>query len=295
MAPSPLSLLYGGLYGGLAVTVVLGLLAALSVGTSDFVGGVASRRANPVVVTAASGLLGFVLALLVGLFVAGEVRIGDLIWGAAAGVGLAAGLVALYAGYARSRVAIAAPVAGVGAAALPVVVTSVIGDETLSPMSTAGVVMGMLAIALVSMARSQQQGNVGSSLLYGFGGAVGLGVFLLFLAQSDSDSGLWPLVAARASAVVMLLVVIAARRTALKPCLHVWPHLVGIATLVTAGNGMYLAATRVGSTSVAAVLTSLFCAATVFWAWLIFREQLRRVQLLGLGVALLAVALIAGG
>ncbi|MCY4069583.1 MAG: EamA family transporter [Acidimicrobiaceae bacterium] len=277
------------------MTVVLGLLAALSVGTSDFLGGVASRRANPVVVTAVSGLLGFVLAFFAGLAVSGEARLADLIWGAAAGVGLAAGLVALYAGYARTRVAIAAPVAGVGAAALPVAATAVFGDETLSAASTVGVVLGMLAIALVSMARSQHQGNVGSSLLHGFGGAVGLGLFLLLLAQSAEGSGLWPLVAARASAVAVLSAVIAARRTALRPCLQLWPHLLGIAALVTAGNSFYLAATRVGSTSVAAVLTSLFCAATVFWAWLIFREQLRKVQLLGLGVALLAVALIAGG
>ncbi len=277
------------------MTVVFGLLAALSVGTSDFLGGLASRRADPVLVTAASGLLGFVLALLAGLIVSGEVRLGDLAWGATAGICLAAGLASIYAGYARTRVAIAAPVAGVGAAALPVAVTAVVGDETLSAVSAAGVLLALPAIALVSMGRSEQQGSVGSSLLYGAGGAVGLGLFLLLLAQAAEDSGLWPLVAARASAVVVLALVIAVRRTALASCLKLWPHLLGIALLVTVGNGLYLAATRVGSTSVAAVLTSLFCAATVFWAWLIFREQLRRVQLLGLGVALLAVALIAGG
>ena len=75
----------------------------------------------------------------------------------------------------------------------------------------------------------------------------------------------------------------------------VWPHVIAIAALITAGNALFLAATRVGSTSVAAVLASLFTAVTVFWAWLVFRERLRRVQVLGLGVALVAVALIAAG
>lgn len=42
-----------------------------------------------------------------------------------------------------------------------------------------------------------------------------------------------------------------------------------------------------------AVLTPLFTAVTVFWAWLVFRERLRRVQTAGLGLALVAVALIA--
>ena len=71
--------------------------------------------------------------------------------------------------------------------------------------------------------------------------------------------------------------------------------MVGIAALVTVGNAMFLTATRLGSTSVAAVLNSLFPTVTVFWAWLVFRERLRGVQMLGLGVALVAVALIASG
>ena len=281
--------------GDVTVTVLLGLLAALSVGTSDFLGGLASRRADPVVVTAASSLAGFLLALLAASAVAGEARLVDLAWGALGGVALAAGLVALYAGYARTRVSIAAPVAGVGAAALPVVVTSVFGDDALSPTATTGVLVGLVAIGLVSVARSEQRGTVGSSVLYGLGGAVGIGMLLLCLANTAQDSGLWPIVAARASGFVVLAVIIATRKSVLSRSRGVWPHVIGIAALVTAGNALFLAATRAGSTSVAAVLTSLFPAVTVFWAWLVFRERLRRVQLLGLGVALVAVALIASG
>ena len=277
------------------MTVLLGLLAALSVGTSDFLGGLASRRADPVVVTAASSLVGFVLAFVAALAVVGEANLADLAWGALGGVALAAGLVALYAGYARTRVSIAAPVAGVGAAALPVIAVSVFGDDALSPTATAGVLLGLLAIGLVSIARSEHRGTVGSSVLYGLGGAIGIGMLLLCLANTATDSGLWPIVAARASGFVVLAALIAAKRFALSTSRAVWPHMIGIAALVTAGNALFLAATRAGSTSVAAVLTSLFPAATVFWAWLVFRERLRRVQMLGLGVALVAVALIAGG
>ncbi len=277
------------------MTVLLGLLAALSVGTSDFLGGLASRRADPVVVTAASSLVGFGLALVASLVVAGEAGMVDVAWGALGGVVLAGGLVALYAGYARARVSIAAPVAGVGAAALPVMVASVFGDDALSPTATAGVVLGLLAIGLVSMARSEQRGSVGSSVLFGLGGAVGVGMLLVCLANTSEDSGLWPIVAARGSGFVVLSVVMAARRFALSTSRRVWLHVIGIAALVTAGNALFLTAARLGSTSVAAVLASLFPAATVFWAWLVFRERLRWVQMLGLGVALVAVALIVSG
>ena len=323
------------------MTVLLGLLAALSVGTSDFLGGLGSRRADPVVVTAASILVGFPMAFVAALAVVGEVRLADLTWGAMGGVTLAAGLVALYAGYARTRVGIAAPVAGVGAAALPVTVVSLLGDDVLSPTAIAGVLLGLAAIGLVSIGRSEQRGTVRSSVLYGLGGAAGIGVFFLCLAYSDEDSGLWPLVAARASGFAVLAVIIAAKRSSPLTSLGgrasrrresthtgeavaraarerseqeretprgnatvshlpahvlgVWPHVVGIAALVTAGNALFLVAARVGSTSVAAVLTALFPAATVFWAWLVFRERLRKVQMLGLGIALVAVALIASG
>ena len=277
------------------MTVLLGLLAALSVGTSDFLGGLASRRADPVVVTAASSLAGLLFAFVAALVVVGEASMADVAWGALGGVVLAGGLVALYAGYARARVSIAAPVAGVGAAALPVIVASLFGDDALSPTATAGVLLGLLAIGLVSMARSEQRGSVGSSVLYGLGGAVGVGMLLVCLANTSEDSGLWPIVAARASGFVVLAAIIATKRFPLSTSRGVWPHVVGIAALVTAGNALFLTAARLGSTSVAAVLASLFPAATVFWAWLVFRERLRGVQMLGLGIALAAVALIVAG
>jgi drug/metabolite transporter (DMT)-like permease len=277
------------------VTVLLGLLAALSVGTSDFLGGLASRRAHPVVVTATSTFGGFLLAFVAALIVVGDVTPVDIGWGALGGVALALGLVALYAGYARTRVSIAAPVAGVGAAALPVIVESLFGDDTLSSAATAGVLLGLAAIGLVSIARSDQRGAVWSSVLYGLGGAVGIGLLFVCLANSGEDSGLWPIVAARGSGFVVLAAVMGAKRLAPSMSRGGWPLVIGIAALVTAGNTMFLTATRVGSTSVAAVLNSLFPAVTVFWAWIVFRERLRKVQLLGLGVALVAVALIAAG
>ena len=277
------------------MTVLLGLLAALSVGTSDFLGGLSSRRAEPVVVTASATLVGFGMAFVAALAVGGEVTAADAAWGALGGVGVAVGLVALYAGYARTRVSVAAPVAGVGAAALPVIVESLLGDDDLSARATAGILLGLVAIGLVSIARSDERGSIGSSLLYGLGGAVGIGLLLVCLSRTSENGGLWPIVAARGSGFVVLALVIATRGISRSAARDVWPHVIAIATLITAGNALFLTATRVGSTSVAAVLTSLFTAVTVFWAWLVFRERLRRVQVLGLGVGLVAVALIAAG
>ena len=191
------------------MTVLLGLLAALSVGTSDFLGGLGSRRAEPVVVTASSTLVGFGMAFVMALVVVGEVTAADLAWGALGGVGVAAGLVALYAGYARARVSVAAPVAGVGSAALPVIVEWLFGDDDLSARAIAGILLGLVAIGLVSIARSDQRGGIRSSVLYGLGGAVGIGLLLLCLSRTSENSGMWAIVAARGSGFVVLALIAA--------------------------------------------------------------------------------------
>ena len=126
------------------------------------------------------------------LVVTGEATATDLAWRVVGGVGVAAGLVALHAGYARARVSVAAPVAGVGAADLPVIVEWLLGDDDLSARATAGILLGLVAIGLLSIARSDQRGSVGSSLLYGLGGALGIGLLLLCLARTSQDGGLWP-------------------------------------------------------------------------------------------------------
>lgn len=269
------------------------MLAALSVGTSDFLGGLAARRADSRVVTTAANLIGFAMVLVVAVIVGGRVDPGDLAWGLLGGAAVSFGLVALYLGYARARVSIAAPVAGVGAAALPVLVTTIFGGETLAGRARVGVVIGLAAIALVSLGRSEGQGRISSSVLYGLGGAVGIGLLFLCLAETSEESELWPIVAARLGGVTALAIVVVVTRTPwVLPAAAVVP-VVGIAVLITAGNTLFLAATRVGSTAVAAVVTSLFPAVTVFWAWVVFRERLRLVQLAGLVLALVAVSLIA--
>lgn len=268
-------------------------MAALSVGTSDFLGGLASRRADSRVVTAVSNLIGFVLVLVVSIIVGGDVGAGDLAWGLVGGAAVSLGLVALYLGYARARVSIAAPVAGVGAAALPVLVTTTVGDETLGGQATAGVIIGLAAIALVSIGRSEGRGSISASLLYGLGGAVGIGLLFLCLAETSEDSELWPIVAARLGGFLAIALVLVLSRSAWSIPKDVAAPVVAIAVLVTAGNTLFLAATRAGSTSVAAVVTSLFPAVTVFWAWTVFRERLRAVQMIGLALALVSVSLIA--
>ena len=62
-----------------------------------------------------------------------------------------------------------------------------------------------------------------------------------------------------------------------------------------AANGLYVLATRSGYLSVVAVFASLYPVATVLIARRVLHERLRRVQVLGVAVAISGVVLMAAG
>ena len=57
-------------------------------------------------------------------------------------------------------------------------------------------------------------------------------------------------------------------------------------------NAAYVVAVRQGSLGPIATLASLYPASTVLLGRMVWHERLRRVQVVGLGLALLAIALI---
>jgi uncharacterized membrane protein len=107
--------------------VGFGLASAAFWGAGDFCGGVVSKRTHVYGVIISSQIIGVILLAALALAF-GETLppIDHLVFGGAAGVAGAVGLIALYRALATGRMGVAAPISAVVSAALPVIVGALI-------------------------------------------------------------------------------------------------------------------------------------------------------------------------
>ena len=274
------------------MAISLALVVALFAGISDFFGGLSSRSAPAMAVSGAAHACGFVLTMAFALAIGGSPTSADLWWGTAAGVGSAIGLSAIYTGYAKSTIAIVAPIAGVGSVSVPLLWAALEGDH-LSSQAWLGIGLGVFAILLVSLSHGTTQGSALTALGYGLIGAAGLGFLLLAFSKSTDGSGIWIVAPSRLSGLVVLLVILRVTGTPFTVPRNILPTVVLMAALSSSANAAYAVATREGSLATVAVVASMFPVITVLMAWIVLKERIRFVQLTGIVVAMLAVGLIA--
>jgi drug/metabolite transporter (DMT)-like permease len=267
------------------VGVLLALVSAVAYGVADFAGGLLSRRAHFGTIALVGQLAGLVFALAVAPFVPAAVTIGNLGWGALSGAGTGVGMLFLYHGLARGAMSVVVPVSAVGAVALPVVVSVAVLGERPTALTWVGVVVALPALWLVG--RSDGGGKpaaVGDALLASVGFAV------QYLALAQAGGGLWPVVASRVAATLVVLPT--ARRH-----IPVRSGLGAAACGATAAFALicYLLATRQALDVIAVVLSSLYPAIPVLLGITLLRERLSRWQTVGLVAAAAAVGLLAVG
>src|SRR5260221_9849994 len=107
---------------------VLAILSSVLYGAADFLGGLGSRRAPVVTVTALSQAAGLVVLLVAAPFVPGATRVADLVWATGAGLSGGAGVLLLYRALATGVVSTAAPLISMIALTVPVAVGLVSGE-----------------------------------------------------------------------------------------------------------------------------------------------------------------------
>lgn len=274
--------------------VFFGGISSLLYGAADFLGGEGARRATAATIVFWAGLISFPLILVVASLAGGEATGADYLLGALAGGSGAIGLVFLFAGLGRGRAASVAPVAAAVAAVLPVVV-AVIEGERPSLLAWLGVALAVPAVALCAWVADPGVADRGGAV-FGLIAGLGFGGFTAAIRFTGEGSNLLPLVASRASALLVVLVL---------SLMGAWkltrfgatprPIVAGNALLDLSGNVALLLAVRAGSLALAAVAASFYPAVTVIMARVVNSERLHRRQVLGLGLTLLAMTAIALG
>jgi uncharacterized membrane protein len=215
-----------------------------------------------------------------------------LLLAAIAGTFAVAGIIGLYQGLAIGRMGVVAPVTGLIAAILPVSV----GFVRLGLPPTE-VLLGILAalVAVVLVSRTKDPAGRPSGLRYALVGGVGLGMFNVAVAAFPEHAVAWPLVVIKLASLVAIVAVVLLTRRPWHVPRGVLPAVAAVAILDLAGNGFYVLATQAGRIDIAATLSSLYPVTTVVLAVVVLREHVSRSHLVGIIVAGIAIALIAGG
>jgi uncharacterized membrane protein len=279
----------------------LALLSAGFYGAADFTGGIVTRRAAAIPVVLLSQACGLVLvALALPLLPAATPRTADLWWGAIAGLTGGIGVALLYYALAIGTMSVVAPTTAVAAVALPVLTSMALGERPRL-LVMLGIVLGVAAIVLVSRAppspspegkwRQGVRTGLGPALLAG----IGVGLFLLTLAQTRPEAGMWPLFTDRIASVAFFAIIAGVGRRSLRMPVRLATLAIFGGSLDMIANGLYLLAVRIGPLSPVVTLTSLYPASTVLLARAILKERLSLWQAAGVVTALVAVLLIVGG
>jgi len=277
--------------------IVLGLLAAMLYGTSDFAGGLASRRLPSVTVNMIGGIAaaiaGWVALLVTG---ASAPALGPVLWGAAGGIGGGLGGLALYRGLARGQMSVVGPVSAVSAAVVPVMAGVAMGERP-GLLTVAGIVIALPAIALVAASGGFGGGKLGVSLTDGLIAGAAFGLLFIGLARAGSHAGLWPVVAEQTSSLLIFFAFKLAskqeksERTVVTPKLAILPvfaSLSGAAATLT-----FFFSTHVSMLATAAVIVSLYPGVTVLLARIVLHERFTGMQRVGMGLCAFAVVAIA--
>ncbi len=291
----------------------IALLAAILWGGGDFSGGMGVKAAGGSIrsalriIVAGHGMS--LVVLLGGLWWTHAVWPSaiPLLWGSGAGLAGALGLIVFYVALAEGAMGAAAAISGLLAAAIPAAVSGIL-EGAPGPLRLLGFLLAALAIWLIATPPTEPT-SIGAGMnrrtaFLAIGGGIGFGVYFVALRFANRAGILEPMAMARVASLTLCSLLLLFRRKGpedlsggdvAKSWLprKAWLWAAGVAVLDTGGNLLFIQSTRMGRLDAAAVLASLYPASTILLAALVLHERPARQQVLGMGLALVAVALVA--
>jgi drug/metabolite transporter (DMT)-like permease len=277
------------------MAIVLALVASLSWGVSDFLGGLGSRRfgvGRVVLVSAPAGLV--VVTLVVAVRGVAFPHSWTLLWGVVAGVTGATGIAAFYRALAVGRMGVVAPITA--ASPLIPVVLGLARGERPGPVQYVGMAVALVGVVLTAREAETDaaHGRIAAGVGLALVATVAFGTTQAALDEVSNVDPYWGTFVLRATFVVATLAALAFIRPGLPPRRAV-PPLALIGALDVTATLLFAVASSRGLLSVVAVLSSLYPVVVVVLARVVLSERLQRVQLVGAGIALTGAAMVSAG
>ncbi len=230
--------------------------------------------------------------------VGGHVSQDAVFWGALCGVSQAFGVWWFYAALGAGPISVVSPLTAILVAGIPVGVGLAMGERP-GLIAGVGVVLALVAVVLVSREATDEDAHphkfTATVAWLTVGSGVAFGLNFVLIDQAPSAAMLWPLVFARASATVVVVVIAVVSDNLRPPTGTPLKLSILAAVLDTGANIAMLLALHASLLSLAGVLMSLYPAATVLLAIVVLRERVTRWQAVGMALALAAVAMITAG
>ena len=162
-----------------------------------------------------------------------------------------------------------------------------------------GVAAGLIAVVVIGASGKEDEQAVRRepydplwAVALALTAGAGFGIFFVCLSRTSPSAGLWPLAAARATALTLLAVNLLVKRADLRADAVGLRLAIPSGLLDQAANVLFLYAVHRGVLALVAVLVSLYPSVTVILALALLRERLRAPQVAGVALALVAVVLI---
>lgn len=272
--------------------LLLALLASAAWGTSDFIGGRATRGRHVMGVlglTRPTGLAFIGLIVLIG----GGPAVGDRwVEAALSGVALIGGMFCLYRALAIGPMSVLAPIFATGAV-VPVL-WGVVSGEAPNVFTFAGLAVAGAGSVLAARAPSVEGERVDPhGVAYALGAALGIGIGLVLTDIAAEQDALSAVFVERLTEVVIVVALLVVRWRTWGPQLRA-PGLLPLAgTIDITASLLFAVASRTGLLPVVSVLSSLYPVVTVLLARALLAERMSRAQLGGAALTLVGVAVVA--
>ena len=277
------------------MSVIYAVLSTFSIALSDFFASSVTKRERANEVTSTVLLAGVVVMAVAVVFWSGNPTTSDLVHGTLAGIANGVGILLLYVAYSRGSLRSTAPTAAVVMSGVPVLWDVLVSGASPSTVTSIGLSLGVVAIALSSYERGDPDNGSAGLFVAALAGVV-FGILLILLSYIGDDAGGSPLLLQRVVAFLVAISVARATGPRIFPSERsAFITSFGAGIFAIAAIVLFVLALREGSLAVVSVAGSQYAAVAVLLGVAIRGQKLWWWQALGLGGSSLAVALIAIG